>query len=186
MPSSSAMNDRRTRLVVSMTSSSVSGCGRMPAAMLEMHEMPEHLDAHVTRRRWLPAPSTCRPRRRPSVAKCANFGRRLVARPGDGDVDAMLDRQARSRARPRSRARAAASNRPPTCRESAGRTDRRSGRSADWCPRKLMWSSITISAPWPNRGVDAAGGVREDERLHAEPRRARASRTSPWRMSWPS
>ena len=61
----------------------------------------QHFDAHVPRDDGFGNRRHARPRPRQGPER-ANLRGRFVARPGHGDVDAMLDRQPQSLARPRS------------------------------------------------------------------------------------
>ena len=121
-----------------------------PAAMLVMHEMPSTSHAHVPRGDRLGhrghADGVGAER-----AEGADLGRRLVARA----VDARRRRRA-ARRRPRRAAASSASaaqpraNRPRVMSGKRGPNRSSFGPTSGLPPIRLMWSSMTISAPCPN------------------------------------
>ena len=137
MPSSSAMNWPRTRSAVSITSSWTQRLRQDAGRHVGDARDAEHLEAHVPRddglRRGGHADGVGAQR-----AERANLGRRLVAGAVDRDVDAVLDRQPGRRRGGSRRAHAGATNRPRSCRETAGRSARRCRPTSGLLPIRLM------------------------------------------------
>ena len=166
MPSSKEMNEPRTRRAVSTTSSCTSGCGSTPAAMLVMHEMPSTSIPMCARQspraRW-----TCRPRPRRSSGRSESR------------------RASRSSARARRHTRRGHGD-SPCPRRFIGNASQPAGIHLAHV-RKAHAETLVIRSDeriasqhvdvivddhqraLSEPGVDAAGGIREDDLLHAEP-----------------